>query len=574
MSPEFSRISNYVDWLEGRHWTSSKRARYKSQFYLNRVRKARQDSLALLTDSRPTVEVYSKVDQFDKQAQAIDKVLRAEWHNQKMDLSLISAVDIAMLGGTSFWKIGAARPGMMRVTPCGFDMVQPIQPGFHIQQSTAVKYGTFKSLSEVASIFPMKAQEIEREAIHHWGQTSGGYSRPDHIDKYTWDGLAPAFQRLIGRQGETATTRDSGLFRSVEWQEFYIDDLSRNQSNRTVVMRDPYLDLREHNWWYEVKPGERLYPRKRLVIFAGRTVVYDGPSPYWHGLYPFACLRLDPVFWSFWGLGKYRDILPVNSAINETVAGILDAMKRALNQTVVAKSQSISAGAWKEFFPDAPGQKLLLNNASANPATDIRYIDPPAIPSYVFQMLTEFLGPEFDKLVGTMDMASMGKKNQIPGGDTIEQMRDSGQTNIRLEGRYVESFLSDAALQGVSNVCQFYAPNQRMRLIGPDGITTSDFIYDPEDMIPQTSDKFNFWKNFPVTVLPGSLHGGAKDRSKLMMMSLRGMGTISARKLLEYLEIGGIDQIMQELQEEAQSGLLPGGAGSRMSRGQRNGSPV
>jgi hypothetical protein len=573
MSPEFGRISQYIAFMEGEHH-SAKRARYKSKFYLNRTRKARTDSLSLLTDSRPTIEISSQVEDFVEYAKLIDRVLSAEWHNQDMDLSLVTAVDIASLGGTSFWKIGASRPGMMRVSPCGFDMVQPIQPGFHIQQSTAVKYATFKSLGSVMSKFPMFADAIARESFHHMTQTSGTYARPDHMDKYTWDALAPQMQRMIGRQPSASeATRNSGLFRSVEWQEYYIDDLSRNESRRPIIMRDPYLGPHEHNWWYEVKPGERLYPRKRLVIYAGTQVVYDGPSPYWHGLYPFACLRLDPVFWSFWGLSKYRDVLPVNSAINEIVCGIMDMIKRALNQTVVAKGGSISQAAWKEFFPDAPGQKLYLNGPGANPASDIRYIDPPNIPPYVFQILTDFLGPEFDKLVGTLDVAGMTKKNQVPGGDTIEQMRDSGQTNIRLEGRYVESFLKDAGIQGVSNVCQFYTQKRRMQLVGPSGTTVSDFTYDPQDMVPTNSDKFDWWRNFPITVLPGSLHGGAKDRSKMLYMALRGQGSMSLQGLLRYLEIAEPEKIKQELIEEIQAGIVPGGT-SRMSRGQRNGSPV
>jgi hypothetical protein len=575
LSPEHGRMERYISFLEGNH-SAGRKARYKSNFYINRTRKARIDSLAMLTDSRPSIEVTSRVEEFSENARMIHNVLGAEWHNQDMDLSLITAVDIAGVGGTSFWKIGASRPGMMKVTPCGFDVVQPIQPGFHIQQSTAVKYGTFKSLGDVLSKFPMHARAIESESVHHMSQTSGAYGKPDHMERSTWDALAPQMQRMLGTRGNASeTTRNSGMFRSVEWQEYYIDDLSRNQSNRNVIMRDPYLSLQEHNWWYEVKPGERLYPRKRLVIFAGSQVIYDGPSPYWHGLYPFSCLRLDPVFWSFWGLSKYRDVLPVNSAMNEIVAGILDMIKRALNQTVVAKGSSISQAVWKEFFPDAPGQKLYLTGQSANPASDIRYIDPPAIPDYVFRVLTEFLGPEFDKLVGTLDVAGITKKNQVPGGDTIEQMRDSGQTNIRLEGRYVESFLKDAGIQGVSNVCQFYTQKRRMQLIGPDGTTTSDFMYDPQDMVPTDSDKFDWWRNFPITVLPGSLHGGARDRSKMMYMSLRAQGAMSIRRLYEKLEIDKPEEALQELKEEIEAGIVPGGgAGSRMSRGQRNGSPV
>lgn len=577
LSPEANRVREYLNYLEGHH-VREERARYKSRFYSNRVGKARVDNLALLTDSRPAIEVGSKVEAFLPKAQMIDKVIRAEWLNNAMDLSLVTAADIAGVAGTSFWKIGAAR-GMMRVTPCGPDMVFPIQPGFHIQQSTAVLYSTYKAMGEVIDKFPMHRAVIERSSVHHFSQTSGmGISRPDALDQHTWQALSPQMRRLIGKRVAAEDHYDSGLFRSVEWQEYYVDDLSRNESNRTIIMRDPYTPMSgpgAHNWWYKVEPGERLYPRKRLIIFAGSQVVYDGPSPFWHGLYPFACLRLNPVYWSFWGLSKYRDLIPINSAMNEIVCGVLDLVKKALNPTVIGKGTSISPAAWNQFFPDAPRQKLYLTGQSANPASDIRYVEAPQLPQYVFQVLAEYLGPEFDKQAGIMDIAAMGKKLQVPGGDTLEQMRDAVQTSLRFEGRFMEMFLHDAGIQAISNILQFYDQPSRMRLIGPDGVSLDDFLYDPTDMIPTDSDKFQFWKNFPITVIPGSLHGGAKDRSKMMYMSLRQMGAISLRALYEKLEIPDPERIKMELQEEAQSGLLAaGGAGARMTRGQRNGQPV
>jgi hypothetical protein len=579
LSMEAPRIQTYINYIEGNQW-DSRRARYKSKFYLNKTGKAREDNLALLTDSRPAIEVGSRVEQYIKDAKVIDNVLRAEWTNQDMDLSLVQATDIAQVTGTGFWKLGAARPGMMRVTPCGPDAVMPIQPGFHIQQSTAVMYRTWKSLTEVMRKFPMRAADLERESRHTSTKTQASYVNPGHLDQYTWNGLSPQMKRMIGRRSEVSETFDSGVFRTVEWQEYYIDDLSTNDSSRTIVMKDPYLQTSQHNWWYEVKPGERLYPRKRLVIYAGQCLIYDGPSPFWHGLFPFSCLRLNPVFWSFWGLSKYRDLLPVNSAINEVVAGILDACKKALNQTYIAKGASVPRAAWNEFFPDVPGQKLYLQGTAANPASDIRALDPPNLPAYVFQLLSQYLGPEFDKLAGTLDIAAVGGKKQVPGGDTLEQMRDSAQTSVRLQGRYMETFLRDAGIQGVSNVIQFYDAPQRMRLLGPDGVSFSDYLYDPKDMVPSAVNKFEHWKNFPMTVVPGSLHGGSKDRSKMMMMSLRQTGNISRRKLLESLDINDIDRIQQELREEmqdmaeAQQGAQLGGAMPRMSRGQRNGLPM
>src|SRR6185312_11006034 len=172
------------------------------------------------------MELSAKYQEYDEQGGIIDKVIRSEWTTNDMDMSFVSVSDIAGITGTGFWKIGAASPGMMRVTPCGPDCVMPIQPGFHIQQSTAVLYRTWKSLPEVIQKFPFRSEGLDREASKFTGQQAVSYARPDHMDQFTWNGLAPQMQRMIGRRVNVDSDYDPGLFKSIEWQEYYVDDIS------------------------------------------------------------------------------------------------------------------------------------------------------------------------------------------------------------------------------------------------------------------------------------------------------------------------------------------------------------
>lgn len=577
LSPENERVKITTKYIEGDHWAQfGRRAKYKSHAYINKTSNARSNHLALLTDTRPSIDVES-AEEFRPIAEAIKGVIEKEWQNNAWDMDLMTVADIAGVCGTAFWKMSAFSPGVMRVSPCGPDMVMPIQPGFHLQDSTAVLSRTWKPLGHVmlrCNGNAELAEKIKRQAKSSlYAEAGTTYARPDHLDQWTWQALSPQMKAMVGRQSAAEAPADYGSFKSVEWQEYYIDDTSINESSDKILMKAPGLSIHEHNWWYWVAPGQRLYPRKRLVIFAGDAIFYDGPSPFWHGLYPFACLRLNPIFWSFWGLSKYRDLLPVNSSMNEIIAGTLDAIKKALNPTVVAKGQSIPRETWNQFFPDMPGAKLYLNNPMANAAQDIQFTQPPVLPAYVFQMLAQYLGPEFDKLSGLMDIAALGGKKQVPGGDTLEQMRDGTQTPLRREGRIIEVFLRDAGMQAVSNVLQFYSKERKMQLIGSKGLTIHDFTGDKNSMIPSEENRFDFWKQFPLTVEPGSMHGGAKDRRKLMFISLAQMGMVSRQRLLRELEIEDISD--EELTQQRQALMGgEGGAPLRMSRGQRNGSPV
>lgn len=612
MNPEASMVGQYIAWLSGEQWAAN-RPRYRSRFFDNRMDSARRDSISLLTSGRPSIEVHSKSPLLEPQALIAENCLRHSYQKDNADLKLAMAIDICFLWGASFWKIGAAQPGVMRVLPCGPDCVMPVQPGWNLQESTAVVYKTWKPASYFHRTYPYNSAGIEQEASATNAQAQGQYFRPNTVDEYTWNAMSPGMKRTFGNRTDAVPdSNTANMFAAIDLTEIYVEDWSTNDSTKPVVVRDPYVPLEAHNYWYTVMPGKRLYPRKRLVVFGGKRLLYDGPSPYWHGKFPFACLRLDPVPWSFWGKSKYRNLLPINRAINEIGAGTLDLVKRALNPIVVTKTGAVPKPAWDQFFGDQPGGKLMLGpNANVG---DVRYMEQPPIPAYVAQFLAQYAMPEFDRMAGMFDATQLSGKRQAPGGDTIQAMKDSMQATFQLECRRLEGFLEDGGELGLSNIFQFWTAEQRMKILGRDGITFQDFDYDPKSMIPHSEkEKSAHWLNYSMTVTPGSLHSGAGDRKKLMAIQLYGQGAISRPQLHRDLEIanseritdeiyedkkrdlelqagiqqqveaakqgaagGGESELIQAIQSQLGTGGPPSDVGDtpRLSRGQRNGAPV
>jgi hypothetical protein len=491
-----------------------------------------------------------------------------------MDMEFIRVNDIAKLNGTGFWKVGAAAPGMMQAISCGPEAVLPIQPGFHIQQSTAVLYKTWKALTYFKNKFPFESTGLENEAQFSEMSQGGSsrFNRPNDIPEYTWNGLSNAMKRTVGVRVDSGDLQ-SPPFRSLEYQEYYVEDQTVNESKHPVLMRHPHLPLRSYNWWYWVKPGQRLYPRKRLLVFGGRRLMYDGPSPFWHGLYPFACLRLNPVPWSFWGLSKYRDLLPLNYAMNEIMAGVMDMVKRALNPTVITKAGAVPQATWREFYPDMPGGRLYML-PNSNPATDVRYIQPPEIPAWVLQA-HQYFAQEFDRLAGILDPSSVGKKKQVPGGDTIEQMREMLNTITQLESRYGELFLRDVGIQAMSNAFQYFETPMRLRLLGGDGISVEDFNYEGPNLIPSNVQKEDHWRSFSMMITPGSLLGSSRDRDKQVSIAMASKSLIPLQYLWSVLELGDPKKLMKMMQEEHEMGIgASKGSGARTTTGQKKGQLV
>lgn len=578
-SPEAERAQEYINLIEGEHWNGINLASWRSRFTDNRIAGARVDSLAYLTDIRPTIEVSTKVQLYAKAAKVINSVIQKEWGDRRMDQALDEVVDHALLG-TGYWKIGCSYPGEFSVLACGVDTVIPIQQGKDLQDSVAILYRAWKPPHFFKKRWPSRSIGIEREADPGMmAIQSNQYSRPWNVQEYSWNSMSPALRYHKARRSPSSSVQDQWAeFPLVELQEFWIDDYHTNETESEVIVKDPYLPLDMHNFWYKVAPGERLYPRKRLLVFGGDRLMYDGPSPYWHGMFPFAKLRINPVVWSSGGLSSYRTLKPLNVSINRIGAGIENLIEKAIKPITVSKDGAVPSTSWQTFFSDRAGAKLKLTPMS-NPTTDVRFVDPPTLPGYVEQQ-RQYLINAFREQSGQLDYGSMSKKKQLPGGDTIEQFKDSQTAHRRREMRQIEVFLEDAGRIAVPSVAQFFPRDQRFRMLGEDGLTPQDFDYKPGTMYSWAGLPEEFHRNFGISIMPGSLHAGSKDRDKLMAMQLFKMQAISLQELYRRLEIGNADQIIKELQQEHQSGAIAppkgkgGGKSGDMSRGARNGKPV
>lgn len=570
LSPEIEQVSKYVQCLLNIGWHSPKKPKFKSRLSDNRLNNSRKNDLALLTDSRPTINVSSQIKAFAEQAQIAQDVIQYEWTNRDMDMELIRAVDIAKLNGTSFWKHSAAWPGMMTVKACGPDQVLPIHPGFGIQESSAVLYRVHQTTNYLVKKFPWVGPQIIKETPFNDGSYDAGkssFNRPNHIPQTTWERLSPQMQRAAGVDTASSEMGDRGMMSALEKQEYWVDDPSVNESPYPVLIRNPYLSLKAHNYWYWVQPGQLLYPRKRLLVFAGRTLAYDGPSPFWHGKYPFSCLRLDPTPWSFWGMSKYRDLLPLNEAMNEIAAGIMDQVKVILNPTIVSSMGKVAQATWNAFYPGMPMAKLLLLG-NTNPNTDVRYLEQPEIPAWILQF-HQYLSQEFDRLSGAIDITNLGKKKQVPGADTVEQMRDSLNTTTRLEGRYIEKFLQDGGELGVSDMFQYYENKVLLRILGARGLTMESFNNLGPNLIPEGMPKEDHWRHFAMKIEAGSLLSNQKDRNKQMSISLATHNLLAVKTLHEAL--GLPPEAYKDWLEQQKQNIHIQGGGSRQGRGQRNG---
>jgi hypothetical protein len=574
---DLQEIDKTIDLLEGNFYQNS-RPDYRSRYYDGYLGDMRREALSSLSQIRPTIDVSSSVDAYKKQSEAVHKYIRAIWFRMNLDITVVDWIDHALFG-TGFLK-HVAGENQFQFSAHGGDQVIPVLCNGDLQESAAVIYQNYKPLSYFYTKFGKeKCAGLEKYTVNLSRSLSQDkYVRPSGVSEYTWNAMSPAMKRRMSMRGGPVKESDGTHVPVpvIELKEIYFDDWSINESDNDILVRNENLDLSEYNYHYIVPPGARLFPRKRLVIFAGDRIMYDGPSPFWHGLYPFTMLQLNPCVWSPGGIAKYRDLIPLVKSCNRIGAGVDEAVMRALNLNVIGKRGTIPEAAWDAFIPSKPGQKVLMTSLAQ--VGDLRYMDPPNLPSYTGEF-QRYLIETIKRRSGSLDITGLAKKKQVPGGDSIEQMRDVMSGPFQLESRYVEVAVEEVGTQMVSNVFQYATLDGRMRVLGADGMTPEDFDYRAGDMVPSSEPREDFWKKFSFKIAPGSAHGSSKTQKKIEALTLYKAGALSFHGLYRQMEFPeNPDVVIAEMQKEREMGIggAPKGAGKqpRANRNQRVGQPM
>lgn len=569
---EWEQLSKYIAALQGGFW-DHRRAPYRAKFVDNQLARARKDTLALYTDASPTVNIKSMA--YARDAGIIGEILKHQYYHHDADMRLSEAIDHALFG-VSYAKLNGSR-GSVTSLACGMDTVLPINGYGDFQESSAVLYRTMKPIQYFRRRWPRHVEDILKAAMT--GTSPGGmsYNSGMMMTEHQFNMLSPAMRhKMRDRVKINPQNKVENVFPIAPLEEYWVEDASVNESSQALLISNPDLTTDQHNYWHVAKPGQRLFPRKRLVVFGGDKNVYDGPGPYWTEKYPFARLALDPAVWATGGISKFRTLLPLNHAMNEIGAGVVDTIRRALNRVYAVKRGAIADADWDRFFADMPGARIRMT-PNGNPTQDIHALDAPVLPAYIMQFLNEYLFPVFDRHAGTVNMNAVMGKNQVPGGDTLEQIRDSHAGPIRLESRRIEVFLRECAEIEVSHILQYFTREDRLQILGEFGFSPSDFDSYPGMMVPAGLAPSEYRKCFSVTIEPGSMHGGNRDREQIKYSTMFNQGAISLQTYLSKMGVPDPEGEAQKVQQQqmaiaqAQAEEQGGGRTPRLSRGQRTG---
>ena len=417
--------------------------------------------------------------------------------------------------------------------------------------------------------FGNNARRVECDA-DFGSALSGHFNRPAHITKQSWATMGPALKRSLGIR--TASGSDNPYPAALQ-KEFWLNDDSTNESSRTVTVGpcdsngEPTV-----NWAYRVEPGEKLYPRGRVICTAGGCVLEDTCNPYWHAKKPFPVYRPLRLPWQMSGDSTIKPWTLMNSVINKILGGSLDSLYSINEPTLIAPKGAFPKGDWESLDPGAAGGKISYNNNSPKAPEFAKRAEFPFAPA---MQSIDMIKKEMDMSSGASAMSQALGKKQVPGGDSLEMILSSRSLPVRLESRALTSFVEDLGFMGVSDILQFYTVAHRVAILGKRGISESDYrplygaAYNAESgMRPE-----EFVRRFQFTVKPDSTLASQQTDKIPVALSLRKLGDLSSKNLFKRIDPNfDFEGNKQELIDEARTKLVIAAANAALTgKGQSKG---
>lgn len=446
---------------------------------LNKSRKSVQAHVSALTDVKPVFGYRTFNQKFTFHANLLNQLTVAWWIESMADITLGDCIKYALAGGSGDlcieWDPGAAYgTGDHKIIAKDFRDTLPIRP------STDPSPQTWQGV-----IFR------EAHAVNTLRQKYRNYEQafrpaPDNL----LTTVMSRFRRVVARLQTPAADTLSGLAGvpqaralrpgDVVLYRAYLNDFTRNMTNKPITMGDPSA-----NWAYVVDPGEMLYPQKRLIVCTPELVLYDGPNPYWHSMYPFCRLRLWSVPWCFLGLSLLDDTMPIQDGINDSMKDLRLGLKQWVNPDTEFDKRSVSRTFQQAFDPQRPGKKIAIDMLGAPSREPYRKHDGPN-PQALSLLLEVYrqLNTEHDELTGVANLQQLLQLRQLPGADTLQKYYEALTPELRQEGRAVEAFLRDMAQMFKFNIFQFMTSTRRRNLLGDSALALEDFDDDPDTMVP------------------------------------------------------------------------------------------
>jgi len=536
-----------------------------SQTRTNRIAKIAEDLAALMTDTKPFWDYSVANRRFEQHAQIYGKLATFWYQRRNIDLRLADVIKYYVAAGTGYlhlyWnsEIGdidarAEDPrNVLPIRPIGYESLESCL-GVIVKRKVPVNYirdkynKDVKAESDGSSLTWLnKMRDSAADIISPiWKFRKSGRAEQDipRIPTVTLYTCYLKDNRRNTREDMKEKFTDGPLYMG-EWET------------------DPQTGEKKslNNWSYKVEVGDPVYPNRRMMVWVGTDILYDGPCFYWHNQFPIIKLTLNPYPWSWLGRAPVWDLLRLQTSLNRLLRVVDDHAAQVAQPGSIHDKNSVSRAQYESFDTRRAGWKIYQNPLAGK---GIQIQNPPPLDNSIWEHI-KWIIEEMEVLSGTFDLKQIMNLKQLPSTSTVETILNSMTPALRARSRILEAFTRNLAMQLAYCFTQFYTMTTRVITLGPSGVVQDDFDFDPGSLIPDFIHGEDFGADgtlkseslmrgprpkydrarellrlFIFKISPGSMLNAAQVEQKMIYLQLTRAGWMDIFTLWEILGIPNI----------------------------------
>lgn len=501
-----------------RQWRGDQWRLQRSPYFLaNIIKNQGRRKVALLTESKPQIQVRAREPGLEKASGVVYNAIRSIWDRSSMQEAVYRVSQFGMTVGSAFFGIEydplQDEIEVSFVDPRRVYLDPAVTSPAELQKAQYLRVDTTLSLAEIRERFPGRGMLVKPD---------------DRLSGYTESrtgrtGIIASVLSAMPRPYRPGTPTKTGPIPRAEIRQYYLRDPSPNSE------------------------GGRLFPGGRRVFRAGNVILLDERNPYWDGEWPLEMFSWDLDFESPWGLDEIQDIRRLQEAINRMGDAWVKNSILGSNFKIIADLDALDPDEWGKVDNEAG---LVIRK---KPQRQFEYV-PPTTPSEQTPAAIEGLIRLCDLLTGNSDAQSG------PGqrASAMEGLQSARQSLIRDVSRRLESALERVGQKLIARIFQFYTSDRILFQQGPSRewlaytFKRQELVEDDEGRKIPLEKQQRMFRDFRFLVTPGSSLATTRVQRTLAALQLRTATGVapSIRRILQEADLGDPDTLIQEGLEE------------------------
>ena len=413
----------------------------------NRIAKIAEDIAALMTDTKPFWDYAVANRRFEQHAEIYGKLATFWYQRRNIDLRLADAIKYYIVAGTGYvhlfynpdiedMDVVAEDPrNVIPIDPTGYESLESCR-GVIVKKKIPVSYIRDKFGVDVKAEVDGSTTTLLQKAYDTAAQIVG----PIWASKRNGDGASNALPRIPTVWLYTAYLKDTRCNTKKDLGDKFtggpikVGQFTTDESGEEVPA---------DNWSYVVKPGDPLYPNRRMIQWVGSQKLVDQPSIYWHGQFPLIKITLNPQPFTWLGKAPVWDLLPLQGSLNDLLRVVDDHAAQVAQPGAIMDKTNVSKSTAQSFNTRAAGYKLWQNPLAGK---GIQVVNPPPLDQAIWEHI-KWIQQEMKELSGIVDMSEMFGMGQIPSNSTVDSIMRAMTPAIRFRSRIMEAFTRTFAEQ-------------------------------------------------------------------------------------------------------------------------------